>query len=49
MTSDEIKRMRATDWSDTCWLREIAIQLALLNEKPTPVREIPQPQFKKAR
>jgi hypothetical protein len=34
MTSDEIKQKPATDLSQTAWMREIALQLALLNEKP---------------
>lgn len=33
MTSEEIKQKANTDLSTNGWLREIAIQLALLNEK----------------
>ena len=33
MTIDEIKQKQAMDLSTNGWLREIAIQLALLNEK----------------
>jgi hypothetical protein len=33
MTSEEIKDAKAMDLSANAWLREIAIQLALLNEK----------------
>jgi len=40
MTSDEIKAKPATDLTVSGWLREIAIQLSLLNEKqPLSVRE----------
>lgn len=38
MTSDEIKETLPTDLSGNSWLKEIAYQLALLNEKkPQPV------------
>ncbi len=33
MTSDEIKRMPAIDQSATAWMREVALQVALLNER----------------
>jgi hypothetical protein len=33
MNSDEIKQKQAVDLSANGWLREIALQLALLNEK----------------
>jgi hypothetical protein len=33
MTLQEIIRTPATDLSQTAWLREICIQLAMLNEK----------------
>lgn len=36
MTSDEIKAKPAIDWGQLSWLREIAYQLALLNEKNQP-------------
>ena len=32
MTKDEIEKKQAMDLSTNAWLREIAIQLALLNE-----------------
>ena len=41
MTSDEIKAKQAIDLSANAWMREICIQLALLNEKqPLSVREL---------
>jgi len=33
MTSDEIRGILPTDLSDRGWLKEIALQLALLNER----------------
>ena len=39
MSSDEIRRTPVTDMSSTAWMKEIAYQLALLNEsqpKPLP-------------
>lgn len=36
MTSEEIKEKRAVSLSTDSWLREIAYQLALLNEKRKP-------------
>ena len=33
MTVDEIKKLTAADLSANSWMREICIQLALLNEK----------------
>jgi hypothetical protein len=40
MTSEEIKQKQAVDLSTNGWLREVCIQLALLNEKgATPPRE----------
>jgi hypothetical protein len=41
MTSDEIKEARAAEHSTNTWLKEVAYQLALLNEKE-PVTSIPQ-------
>jgi hypothetical protein len=38
MNSEEIKQKAPTDLSTNSWLREIALQLALLNEKRTPKR-----------
>ncbi len=38
MTSDEIKRTPAIDMSATAWMREVALQLAILNEKKGPGR-----------
>lgn len=35
MTLDEIKAKPATDLSTNAWLREVCLQLALLNEKRT--------------
>ena len=40
MTSDEIKEIRVTDLSTNTWLKEIAYQLALLNEK----KDVPKQQ-----
>lgn len=43
MTSDEIKQKEALDFSQAGWLREIAYQLALLNEKQAPeVKKTPK-------
>lgn len=33
MKYEEIKAKEAPDWSTNSWLREICLQLALLNEK----------------
>jgi len=33
MTSDEIREARAAEHSTNTWLKEVAYQLALLNEK----------------
>jgi hypothetical protein len=38
MTLEEIKQKPAADFSTNSWLREIALQLALLNEKKRPGR-----------
>jgi hypothetical protein len=35
MTSEDIKNKPATDLSTNGWLREICLQLALMNEKDT--------------
>jgi hypothetical protein len=43
MTSEQIKQTPATDLSTNGWLREIAMQLALLNEKDA-VPEQTQPE-----
>ena len=40
MTSDEIREARAAEHSTNTWLKEVAYQLALLNEKQ-PVTGIP--------
>jgi hypothetical protein len=43
MTSEEIKQKQAVDLSTNGWLREVCIQLALLNEKgatPEPAEPI---------
>lgn len=42
MTSEEISNTLATDLSTTRWLKEVAYQLALLNEKK-PVTTITAP------
>jgi hypothetical protein len=36
MTSDEIRQKQPWEISDNQWFREIALQLALLNEKRAP-------------
>lgn len=36
MTSDEISKKQASDLNTDSWLREIALQLALLNERQEP-------------
>ena len=36
MTSEKIKETSHYDLSETAWLKEIALQLALLNEKKSP-------------
>jgi len=38
MTSEEIKGKLPTDLSANGWLREIALQIAILNEKKGPGR-----------
>lgn len=38
MTSEDLKNKPACDLSTNGWLREIAMQLALLNEKKGPGR-----------
>jgi len=43
MTSEEIKARVAMQLSERDWLREIAYQLALLNEKQAPVLSQLQP------
>lgn len=40
MTSDQIKEASHIDLSTTAWLKEIALQLALLNEKPTQNQQV---------
>jgi len=42
MTSDEIKESRAAEHSTNTWLKEVAYQLALLNEKQPVTGSIPQ-------
>lgn len=34
MTPDEIKSMHPSDISTNSWLKEVALQLAIMNEKP---------------
>jgi hypothetical protein len=46
MTSDEIKNTMAIDLSTNAWLREVALQLALLNEKPVEAKRQPQKQVR---
>ncbi len=43
MTSDELKASTAADMSTNGWLREVAIQLAKLNEK-NPAEQQQKPQ-----
>lgn len=43
MTSDQIKAAAATDLSQTQWLREIALQLAILNEHQPEKRPVGRP------
>lgn len=38
MTSIEVRKTPATDLSEKSWLKEIAYQLAMLNEKKGPGR-----------
>ena len=46
MTSKEIKELKATDLSEREWLKELAYQLARMNERETPYEEIaPAPQI----
>lgn len=48
MTSEEIKQKLATDLSTNGWLREISLQLALVNEKgATPEAETEIPRVKR--
>ena len=42
MTSDEIKESRPAEHSTNTWLKEVAYQLALLNENQ-PITNIPHP------
>lgn len=44
MTSDDIKNAHPMDRSTNDWLREVAYQLALLNEKPAATPPKPQQQ-----
>lgn len=39
MTSEEIKQKQAFDLSTNGWLREVCLQLALLNEKECPGKQ----------
>ena len=49
MTSEKIKETSHYDLSETAWLKEIALQLAILNEKkPEPIIT-PQLNFQKRR
>jgi hypothetical protein len=50
MTSQEIKQQRPSDISTNSWLREVCLQLALLNEKSAPleVSELPTERVKRA-
>ena len=43
MTSEQIKATRAPHLSDTSWLKEICLQLALLNEKLNEKQAVPEP------
>lgn len=44
MTSKDIEKLRATDLSTNAWLRELAFQLARLNERDE-VEIVPEPQI----
>lgn len=44
MTRTEIEEKSPPDLSANAWMREICIQLALLNEKKTPIFDRTQPQ-----
>jgi hypothetical protein len=49
MTSDQIRDTLPTDLSGNSWLKEIAFQLALLNERqsiPEPIVSRPMPRKK---
>jgi hypothetical protein len=47
MTSEEIKAKTPIDLSERAWMREIAMQLALLNEKkPEPKPNFPPKQHR---
>jgi hypothetical protein len=41
MTSEEIRNKNAVDLSERSWMKEICLQLALLNEKANP--PVPKP------
>jgi len=43
MTSDEIKQTHPADFSANSWLREIALQLARLNERQSDMPKMPPP------
>ena len=43
MTSDEIKDSLATDIGERAWLREICLQVALMNEKLSPTPPVAPP------
>jgi hypothetical protein len=44
MTSEEIKAFPANDKSLSSWLKEVAYQLAVLNEKTPPAKQQPAQQ-----
>lgn len=46
MTSNEIRKSHPADMSTNGWLREVALQLALLNEKPVEPQKQPQKQVR---
>jgi len=49
MTSEEIKQKQATDLSANGWLRELCLQVALLNEKSAePLPDPPAERVKRA-
>ena len=41
MTREEIKQKQAVDMSANAWMREICLQLALLNEKQDIEKRVP--------
>jgi hypothetical protein len=41
MTSDEIREMKPSDISTNSWLRELCLQVAVMNERETPSVEVP--------